>query len=118
RQITALPEILKKHKDLVSYQQIVIRLGTNGVLTDDAIEQTMSLLKDKKVYWVSIKAPTGWQETINATLAKLPNQYSNITMIDWYSESQNHPEFFYDDETHLNESGRTAYAKYIASVIQ
>lgn len=118
RQITALPEILKKHKDLVSYQQIVIGLGTNGVLTDDAIEQTMSLLKDKKVYWVNIKVPTGWQETINATLAKLPNQYSNITMIDWYSESQNHPEFFYDDETHLNESGRTAYAKYIASVIQ
>ncbi|HFD6461339.1 acetyltransferase [Enterococcus faecium] len=118
RQITALPEILKKHKDLVSYQQIVIGLGTNGVLTDDAIEQTMSFLKDKKVYWVNIKAPTGWQETINATLAKLPNQYSNITMIDWYSESQNHPEFFYDDETHLNESGRTAYAKYIASVIQ
>ncbi|HFC9333692.1 TPA: acyltransferase family protein [Enterococcus faecium] len=118
RQITVLPEILKKHKDLVSYQQIVIGLGTNGVLTDDAIEQTMSLLKDKKVYWVNIKAPTGWQETINATLAKLPNQYSNITMIDWYSESQNHPEFFYDDETHLNESGRTAYAKYIASVIQ
>lgn len=118
RQITALPEILKEHKDLVSYQQIVIGLGTNGVLTDDAIEQTMSLLKDKKVYWVNIKAPTGWQDTINATLAKLPNQYSNITMIDWYSESKNHPEFFYGDETHLNESGRTAYAKYIASVIQ
>ncbi|MGL9795140.1 acyltransferase family protein [Enterococcus sp. DIV1283b] len=118
RQITALPEILKEHKDLVSYQQIVIGLGTNGVLTDDAIEQTMSLLKDKKVYWVNIKAPTGWQDTINATLAKLPNQYSNITMIDWYSESKNHPEFFYGDETHLNENGRTAYAKYIASVIQ
>ncbi|EOH55521.1 hypothetical protein UA3_01851 [Enterococcus faecium EnGen0263] len=118
RQITALPEILKEHKDLVSYQQIVIGLGTNGVITDDAIEQTMSLLKDKKVYWVNIKAPTGWQDTINATLAKLPNQYSNITMIDWYSESKNHPEFFYDDETHLNESGRTAYAKYIDSVIQ
>ncbi|EEV50774.1 acyltransferase family protein [Enterococcus faecium] len=118
RQITALPEILKEHKDLVSYQQIVIGLGTNGVLTDDAIEQTMSLLKDKKVYWVNIKAPTGWEDTINATLAKLPNQYSNITMIDWYSESKNHPDFFYDDETHLNESGRTAYAKYIASVIQ
>lgn len=118
RQITALPEILKEHKDLVSYQQIVIGLGTNGVITDEAIEQTMSLLKDKKVYWVNIKAPTGWQDTINATLAKLPNQYSNITMVDWYSESKNHPEFFYDDETHLNESGRTAYAKYIASVIQ
>ncbi|EME3511907.1 acyltransferase [Enterococcus faecium] len=118
RQITALPEILKEHKDLVSYQQIVIGLGTNGVITDEAIEQTMSLLKDKKVYWVNIKAPTGWQDTINATLATLPNQYSNITMIDWYSESKNHPEFFYDDETHLNESGRTGYAKYIASVIQ
>lgn len=118
RQITALPEILKEHKDLVSYQQIVIGLGTNGVITDEAIEQTMSLLKDKKVYWVNIKAPTGWQDTINATLATLPNQYSNITMIDWYSESKNHPEFFYDDETHLNKSGRTAYAKYIASVIQ
>ncbi|MEX1426427.1 acyltransferase family protein [Enterococcus sp. GC37] len=118
RQITALPEILKEHKDLVSYQQIVIGLGNNGVITDEAIEQTMSLLKDKKVYWVNIKAPTGWQDTINATLATLPNQYSNITMIDWYSESKNHPEFFYDDETHLNESGRTAYAKYIASVIQ
>ncbi|HGF7685016.1 acyltransferase family protein [Enterococcus faecium] len=118
RQITALPEILKEHKDLVSYQQIVIGLGTNGVITDEAIEQTMSLLKDKKVYWVNIKATTGWQDTINATLSTLPNQYSNITMIDWYSESKNHPEFFYDDETHLNESGRTAYAKYIASVIQ
>ena len=65
----------------------MIGLGTNGVITDEAIEQTMSLLKDKKVYWVNIKAPTGWQDTINATLATLPNQYSNITMIDWYSES-------------------------------
>ena len=69
------------------------------------------------MYWVNIKAPTGWQDTINATLAKLPNQYSNITMIDWYSESKTILSF-YDDETHLNESGRTAYAKYIASVIQ
>ena len=36
-------------------------------------------------------------------------------MIDWYSESKTILSFFYDDETHLNESGRTAYAKYIAS---
>ncbi|MDY5177806.1 hypothetical protein SM192_14300 [Lactococcus lactis] len=77
------------------------------MITDEAIEQTMSLLKDKKVYWVNIKAPTGWQDTINATLVTLPNQYSNITMIDWYSESKNHPEFYYDEYRKIDVYGQS-----------
>lgn len=38
-------------------------------------------------------------------------------MIDWYSESKNYFDFFYDDEIYLNESGCIVYVKYIVLVI-
>ena len=43
-------------------------------------------------------------------LAELPSRYKNVNIIDWFSHSKDHPEYFYDDETHLNGEGRSVYA--------
>lgn len=86
-------------------------------LTEDAIDSTMKLLKDKQVYWINIKAPRDWESTVNDTLQSLVGKYPNLKIIDWHSESQNHPEYFYDDEIHLNETGRAAYAKFLHSSV-
>ena len=41
----------------------------------------------------------------------------NVNIIDWFSHSKDHPEYFYDDETHLNGEGRSVYAQLMKSVL-
>ncbi|MCC4121469.1 acyltransferase family protein [Lactococcus lactis] len=118
RQVTALPDILSSCKGLDKYNKVVIGLGTNGVITEAAIDAAMKLLKDKQVYWINIKVPRDWESTVNGTLQRLVGKYPNLKIIDWHSKSQNHPEYFYDDEIHLNETGRAAYANFLHSSVK
>lgn len=117
RQITSIVDILQNYPNLQDYSSIVIGLGTNGVISDDSIKETMTRLSGKLVFWINIKCPNEWQDHINQTLAELPSIYTNVTIIDWFEESDDHPEYFYDDHTHLNEIGRQAYANLLDSAL-
>ena len=41
------------------------------------------------------------------------NNTDNTYLIDWYAASEGHPEYFADDETHLNETGAKAFVECI-----
>ena len=74
----------------------------------------MTLLKGKEVYWVNVHAPNvRWQNTVNDTLSELGKKYKNFHLIDWNKEAQNHPEWFYDDQTHPKPIGVKAYIKLV-----
>lgn len=117
RQIVTLADFLASYKGLDHYKKIVIGLGTNGLISTDSIDKIMALLKDKQVYWINIKVPRDWEASINKTLETLPSSYPNLTLINWYDASHTHSEYFYDDDIHLNGTGRSAYAKLLHSII-
>lgn len=117
RQASSLATIIQGYPNLADYSTVVIGLGTNGIISDESIDETFSLLKDKKIYWINVKCPEGWQESVNQKLSELPNRYKNVNIIDWFDHSKDHPEYFYDDEIHLNGEGRSAYAKLVKSVL-
>jgi len=117
RQISNLATILKGYPNLADYSKVVIGLGTNGIISDKSIDETFTQLKDKQIYWITIKCPEGWQEAVNQKLAELPSRYNNVNIIDWFGHSKDHPEYFYDDETHLNAEGRSAYTELLKSVL-
>ena len=43
--------------------------------------------------------------------------HPNAVLLDWYAASDGHPEYFYDDGTHLRPDGAAAYAALIKSVV-
>ena len=117
RQISSLATILQGYPNLADYSTVVIGLGTNGIISDESIDEILTQLKDKQIYWITIKCPEGCQESVNQKLAELPSRYKNVNIIDWFSHSKDHPEYFYDDETHLNGEGRSVYAQLMKSVL-
>jgi lysophospholipase L1-like esterase len=117
RQISDLPQLLESYSNLETYSTIVIGLGTNGIISDEYLTATMDKLADKKVYWINLKCPNDWQDSVNEKLAALPAQYSNLTIVDWFDQSKDQPSYFYDDQTHLNGVGRKAYAQLLKSTV-
>lgn len=98
---------------------VVIGLGTNGAFTNDQLDSIMRTLgKQRKVYWINVRVPTrSWQNTVNATLQSATKRWSNLKIIDWYHFSNDHPDWFYDDQVHPNENGKQHYADFIAEQI-
>ena len=44
-------------------------------------------------------------------------KYHNLTIIDWYSKSNNHPDWFYSDNVHPNSNGLKYYGDVVARAI-
>ncbi|MFV0557896.1 MAG: acyltransferase family protein [Enterococcus sp.] len=100
------------------YDPVVIGLGTNGDFSTSQFAELMDTLGKRQVYWINMRSPsTRWQETVNATLAALEDDYDNLTIIDWYDYSAGQTDWFYDDGTHLTETGQIAYTKLIADTL-
>lgn len=73
---------------------------------------------DMPLFILSVHAPyVSWESTnneeINAFIEANPNTY----LIDWYTASTGHSEYFYDDETHVNTTGAQALAECIKNAV-
>lgn len=89
--------------------------GTTGILNQNDMDQIMTILKDKKVYWATINLPSStywWTDDINNLLEYNSTQYSNLTLVNWYDYSNSHVnDWFESDEFHPNEIGSVYYTK-------
>ncbi len=101
------------------HNTVVIALGTNGVLYENIVEQTLSMIgNDRSVFWVNNYCPTcEWQDSNNEYLQQVAQKHSNITLIDWYSLIKDHPEWLWDDGIHPNDEGCVQYANLIQQSI-
>jgi len=97
---------------------LVIQLGNNGTFTDEQFDEMMAPLSGmQKVVFVNCKVPRRWEAPNNEVIANGVARYPNTVLVDWYSASVNHPEYFYDDGMHLRPPGAQAYAQLIASYL-
>ena len=119
RQLYAAPDLLNslKAQGLLN-DTVIFGLGTNGSFTDAQFDSVMQVLGDRQVYVLTVRVPTQrWQNEVNASLEKAAERYSNVTLIDWYTESNEHEDWFLDDHVHLNEIGRMNYTAFLAKNI-
>ena len=103
-----------KNRGLLS-DVIVFNLGTNGECPDDCKTQIMNTVGDRKIFWVNATHPDF--PIFNTNLLNLSNKYNNITIVDWISASNGHPEYVIADGIHLTSIGAKAYAKTIYDAI-
>lgn len=104
-------EELKNNKKLGN--PVVIHLGTNGDCKNSCKEKIMDLLNDKTVFWINTTNYT----YVNDNLNELAKKYDNLHIIDWYSLSKGHSDWFYADGIHLPPTGRKEYTNIIYNAI-
>lgn len=94
-------------------QQVVLELGTNGDFSYEDLTKLINLFGNAKVYVVNTHVPRDWEESVNEKLAKAADAHKNVQLIDWYSTSQSHSDYFAYDGVHLEHQGVQALVSEI-----
>lgn len=103
---------LKKNNQLGDV--VIIELGSNGAFPKEMLEEVINMIgKNKKVILINTRVPRPWCPVVNQTLEDVAKEYPNTSVIDWYSASQNHDEYFVDDGVHLTSEGADVFANLI-----
>lgn len=120
RQVSAALEILRARAANERLPDIVIvHMGNNGTFSTRQFDQMMNILANvPHVVFVTLKVPRNWETFNNGVLVNGVARYSNATLVDWHTFSQNHAEWFYQDGIHLPPDGARIYVDFILSSIQ
>jgi len=95
---------------------VVVHLGNNGAFAAGQFDEMMGVLGDeRRVVFVNVKVPLPWEGPNNAVIADGVARHPNAVLVDWYSASAYHPEFFVEDGVHLQTEGQRVYADLIAA---
>jgi hypothetical protein len=88
---------------------VIVHLGTNGPLGDEALEQFFNALSGvSRVIVLTVKAPRDYVEANNTKLTALPAQHPNVSILDWNSLSTQCPgNCFYSDKSTYARTART-----------
>jgi len=114
RQAPELLDVMVHDKAQVAGSTVVFDLGNNNALTREQVVAIFDVVKDQpKIIVVNTAVPRPWREGNNALLADVARNYSRVTIVDWNSISQGHPEYFAPDGVHLVPTGVTVYVAEI-----
>lgn len=96
---------------------VVICSFSNMPATDDAMDELVEACGDRSVYLINVRIPNVELEQINDTVKRCCERNKNCTLIDWYSYSEGHTDWFYDDGIHLTPEGQPHYIDLISNSI-
>lgn len=97
---------------------VIVHLGNNGTFTRQEFDQIMRVLSGvDKVVFVNVKVPRSWEAPNNQVISEGVERYPNTVLVDWYSASVNHPEYFYGDGYHLRPRAQRVYADLVSSYL-
>jgi peptidoglycan/LPS O-acetylase OafA/YrhL len=97
---------------------VIVHLGNNGYFTGEQFDELMEVLRDvPRVIFVTTKVTQRWQDDVNSTLIAGADRWPNARVADWKGLSQDHPEYFGDDLTHLLPQGAEVYAQFLAAQV-
>jgi peptidoglycan/LPS O-acetylase OafA/YrhL len=98
---------------------VVIQLGTNSPFPDKTLASLIEAIgKNRKILLVNVRVPRPWEAVVNKSITTISKKYSNTVVVDWYSTSANHNEYFVKDGVHLKPVGAQVYAEMIEKAIQ
>jgi hypothetical protein len=100
---------------------VLIHLGNNGPVSNSDVDAVMNELNGvPNVLLVTVRVDRSWQDEVNQTLRSAAARYPNVQIVDWYSYSAGHGDWFQADGTHFRTSsgpGANAYADLLVGSI-
>ncbi|MBU7227633.1 acyltransferase family protein [Staphylococcus pseudintermedius] len=97
---------------------VVLELGTNGDFTEEQLNSLLEQFGEADIYLVNTRVPRSYESHVNQVLAKAAKKRANVTLVDWYSRSENHTEYFAPDGIHLQPAGVRALTNSIIQAIE
>lgn len=98
---------------------VVIHAGTNGVMPEDMFREILDIVQDvPRVIVLTTNMPRSWRAPNNKVIKNVVPDYDNVTLVDWYKESKDHPDYFVSDGIHLTSKGARAYAASIKRAVE
>ncbi len=114
----SMPEITQLTENQLMNNPVIISLGTNGAFTFLQAENFIKKVgMDRQIFFMTTTVPKIWQNQVNHTIAHLADKYSNVYVIDWYQYSQNHSEWFFDNQVLPNDEGSKEMSIFIAKEV-
>ena len=120
RQVIDAVQIFNYYKSVNELGDVVvIHLGTNGITKAATFERILKPLASvKRVVILTMRVPGRASEQLNnAVINNLPAIHPNVTILDWYTLSKPHPEWFNSDGIHPNAVGQDNYVALILQAI-
>lgn len=109
-------ELRRKERRLGN--DIVIHMGTNGVIARSDLEPILQELSDRRrVVLVNVKVPRNWMDESNAMINELVPLYPNVRLADWASVADGQRGYFGPDGVHLSKTGGEAFAALIKQTL-
>ena len=98
---------------------IVIHMGTNGVIARSDLEPILQELSDRRrVVLVNVKVPRNWMDESNAMINELVPLYPNVRLADWATVADGKRGYFGPDGVHLTKTGGEAFAALIKATLE
>ena len=99
-------------------QEVVVHLGTNGMITSAQFDQLLTALRGvRRVVIVNVRVPRPWEAPVNDVLASGVKRWPTAVLVDWHAVANAHPDIFWDDGVHLRPAGAALYAGLIAHAL-
>jgi hypothetical protein len=117
RQVEAGIEVLRARRDSGTLGDVVVvHLGTNGDFKPEEFDEIMAVTAGvQRVVFLNLKVPRDWEVYNNQVIADGVARHPTAVLIDWHNVGETHPEYFYEDDIHLERPGGDAYAGLIAA---
>ena len=96
---------------------VVVQVGINGTVTSDELRAVVDAAAGRRVLIINARVPRSWETGNNELVRTLVPTLHNAGVIDWYSASDGHRDWFLNDGVHLTEDGRKAYADLIRAAV-
>lgn len=120
RQVKEVLEILRNLEEEGKLgSTVIIALGMNGYFYESTGQEIVDYLgTDRKICWINVYGSYSQsQDATNEVIRNLVEHNENMELIDWNSEGPKHPDWFYRDGIHLNETGQRGFAEFICEIL-
>ena len=97
---------------------VILHLGTNGAFNSETFDEVMESLADvDRVIVLTAKVPRRWESSVNRAIAEGAERWPDVEVVDWHAIGSEHPEWFFEDQVHLNGTGMKAYSELLDDVV-
>lgn len=104
--------LIKHGKKHGGKYDVIFDIGVNGQLKEIFLTRIFDALSEvNRVVIINASVPRVWQDPNNELIAEVAARYPNVRIADWALASEDHPEYFISDGTHLTPAGVKAYVK-------
>ena len=119
RQPSVIAQRINKRRDEGRLgDEVVIHMGTNGIVTLEDIAPILDSLRDRKrVVVVNVQVPRVWMKPSNEIIETIASQYPNVRLANWQTTSKGHRGYFAPDGVHLTQHGGQAFAELIKQAL-